>query len=81
MLTKRDLLKHRMLSLARDGCRTLRWAAAPTVDQLQLFVPAAPGGGWDQTARYDGEVLKTESHRQREDHQVGGRRGGGLRNS
>ncbi|WP_173934704.1 tripartite tricarboxylate transporter substrate-binding protein [Chelativorans sp. Marseille-P2723] len=39
------------------------WAAAPGVafsqamDQLEIFVPAAPGGGWDQTARVMAEVL------------------------
>jgi putative tricarboxylic transport membrane protein len=35
-------------------------AAAQAVDQLQLFVPAAPGGGWDQTARAMEQVLKAE---------------------
>ena len=35
-------------------------AAAQAVDQLQLFVPAAPGGGWDQTARTMELVLKNE---------------------
>jgi len=33
---------------------------AQTIDQLQLFVPAAPGGGWDQTARALELILKTE---------------------
>ena len=28
-----------------------RWAHAQSVDLLRVFVPAAPGGGWDQTAR------------------------------
>lgn len=32
-------------------------AAAP---QLDLFVPAAPGGGWDQTARVMEQVLRAE---------------------
>lgn len=27
------------------------WAQAQSVDLLRIFVPAAPGGGWDQTAR------------------------------
>ena len=26
-------------------------AAAQAIDQLQMFIPAAPGGGWDQTGR------------------------------
>ena len=34
--------------------------AAQAIEQLQLFVPAAPGGGWDQTARALELVLKTE---------------------
>ncbi|PSH68945.1 C4-dicarboxylate ABC transporter substrate-binding protein [Phyllobacterium brassicacearum] len=29
--------------------------------QLQMFVPAAPGGGWDQTARTMEKVLRAES--------------------
>ncbi|HYF54950.1 MAG TPA: tripartite tricarboxylate transporter substrate-binding protein [Salinarimonas sp.] len=33
---------------------------AQSVDQLQLFVPAAPGGGWDQTARTMEQVLRNE---------------------
>ena len=61
MLTKRDLLK---TSAAIAGASLLAGrsdcAAAQTVDQLQLFVPAAPGGGWDQTARTMEQVLKAE---------------------
>ncbi len=34
------------------------FAQAP---QLNIFVPAAPGGGWDQTARTMDEVLRKES--------------------
>jgi len=37
-----------------------RQGRAQAIDQLQLFVPAAPGGGWDQTARALELVLKTE---------------------
>ena len=33
-------------------------ANAQTVDLLKLFVPAAPGGGWDQTARTIEQVLR-----------------------
>lgn len=33
-------------------------ASAQTVDPLKLFVPAAPGGGWDQTARTMEMALK-----------------------
>jgi putative tricarboxylic transport membrane protein len=34
-------------------------ASAQTVDLLKIFVPAAPGGGWDQTARTVEQVLRT----------------------
>jgi putative tricarboxylic transport membrane protein len=60
MWTRRDLMKG---SLAAGGMAMLGWpnvAAAQTVDQLQLFVPAAPGGGWDQTARTMEQVLRAE---------------------
>jgi putative tricarboxylic transport membrane protein len=33
-------------------------AAEPTIDQLRLIAPAAPGGGWDQTARVMQQVLQ-----------------------
>ena len=36
------------------GCR----AAAPPQDALTLLAPAAPGGGWDQTARAMQKVLR-----------------------
>ena len=35
-------------------------ALAQDAPQLQLFVPAAPGGGWDQTARVMEQVLRAE---------------------
>lgn len=60
MLTRRTLL---FASLALGGaalCSNPYSAAAQTLDQLQMFVPAAPGGGWDQTARTMEQVLKTE---------------------
>jgi putative tricarboxylic transport membrane protein len=34
------------------------WAEAQNLDTLKLFVPAAPGGGWDQTARTMEQSLK-----------------------
>jgi putative tricarboxylic transport membrane protein len=37
-----------------------RLSYAQSIEQLQLFVPAAPGGGWDQTARTVELVLKAE---------------------
>jgi len=33
-------------------------APEPAVDQLRLIAPAAPGGGWDQTARVMQQVLQ-----------------------
>ncbi len=33
-------------------------ALAQDAPQIQLFVPAAPGGGWDQTARTMEQVLR-----------------------
>jgi putative tricarboxylic transport membrane protein len=33
-------------------------AQAQTIDLLKIFVPAAPGGGWDQTARTIEQVLR-----------------------
>ncbi|BAT59024.1 tripartite tricarboxylate transporter family receptor [Variibacter gotjawalensis] len=44
-------------ALAALGSR----ADAQALEQLQLFVPAAPGGGWDQTARTMELVLKHEN--------------------
>ena len=38
----------------------LGMAAAQEPPQLQIFVPAAPGGGWDQTARTMDQVLRSE---------------------
>lgn len=35
-------------------------ADAQDIAQLQMFVPAAPGGGWDQTARTMEQVLRRE---------------------
>ncbi|HEY6630587.1 MAG TPA: tripartite tricarboxylate transporter substrate binding protein [Rhizobiaceae bacterium] len=36
-------------------------ALAQDAPQIQLFVPAAPGGGWDQTARTMDQVLRKEN--------------------
>lgn len=57
MLTRRDLL----CSAAALPLATLPFdiAQAQTVDLLKIFVPAAPGGGWDQTSRTIEQVLRT----------------------
>ncbi|WP_207478560.1 Bug family tripartite tricarboxylate transporter substrate binding protein [Arenibaculum pallidiluteum] len=60
MFTKREFLKASALAGAA-GLILPRFAlAAPVIDQIQLFVPAAPGGGWDQTARAMEQVLRSE---------------------
>jgi putative tricarboxylic transport membrane protein len=59
MLTKRDLLKN-SVGVAALAVAGSDWATAQDVAQLQVFVPAAPGGGWDQTARTMEQVLKAE---------------------
>ncbi|MEA2936169.1 MAG: putative tricarboxylic transport rane protein [Variibacter sp.] len=57
MLSKRDLLLG-----SASGVAALSFADALFAqgEQLQLFVPAAPGGGWDQTARMMEQVLRAE---------------------
>jgi putative tricarboxylic transport membrane protein len=44
------------------GAALLLWApvatAQPVVDQLRIIAPAAPGGGWDQTARAMQQALQ-----------------------
>ena len=35
-------------------------AHAQSVEQLRLIAPAAPGGGWDQTARVMQQALQRE---------------------
>jgi len=61
MITRRTLLS---TSLACGGAALLGGipfsAGAQSLPQLQLFVPAAPGGGWDQTARTIELVLRAE---------------------
>jgi putative tricarboxylic transport membrane protein len=63
MLTRRHLLR----SAAAVPAAALPFAVlpvdrapaqAPAVDLLKIFVPAAPGGGWDQTARTLEQVLR-----------------------
>ena len=44
--------------LAAPNLIGLGRAQAQAIDVLKLFVPAAPGGGWDQTARSLESVLR-----------------------
>src|SRR5437764_7061148 len=61
MFTRRDLLRSAALFPATASLPSLAAisaANAQTVDLLKIFVPAAPGGGWDQTARTIEQVLR-----------------------
>ena len=60
MLTKRDLLKCSAAVTAMAVVGRADSATAQEIAQLQIFVPAAPGGGWDQTARTMEQALKAE---------------------
>src|SRR5262249_55260273 len=58
---RRDLLRSAALVPAAVlplSLATIDAARAQAVDLLKLFVPAAPGGGWDQTARTIEQVLR-----------------------
>ena len=62
--TRRDLLRSAAAVPAAAALPLLTidaahaQAQAPPVDLLKMFVPAAPGGGWDQTARTIEQVLR-----------------------
>jgi len=61
MLTRRDLLRSAALLPAAAwpaSLTAIHPANAQSVDLLKIFVPAAPGGGWDQTARTIEQVLR-----------------------
>ena len=61
MPTRRDLLRSAALVPAAAlplSLASVDAALAQAVDLLKLFVPAAPGGGWDQTARTIEQVLR-----------------------
>ena len=38
-------------------------SAEPIYDHPRIIAPAAPGGGWDQTARAMQQALQTDGHR------------------
>jgi putative tricarboxylic transport membrane protein len=50
MITKRDLLAG-VAAVGAAASFGFQGANAQSIDLLKIFVPAAPGGGWDQTAR------------------------------
>ncbi len=50
VMSRRELMKYALATAAIAPIQT--WAQAkPLFDSLNMFVPAAPGGGWDGTAR------------------------------
>ncbi len=57
-LSRRQLLAGAAATGALAAFLGPQAAQAQTVDLLKLFVPAAPGGGWDQTARSIEAVLR-----------------------
>jgi putative tricarboxylic transport membrane protein len=60
MLTRRDLVRGAAAMPAAVALVPLlsEHAQAQAIDLLKIFVPAAPGGGWDQTARTIEQVLR-----------------------
>ncbi len=60
MLNRREFLMTTVAASAAMTAFPLAGALAQDAPQLQIFVPAAPGGGWDQTARTMEQVLRTE---------------------
>jgi len=60
MPTRRELLRGAILVPAAAALTLpmIEGVEAQTVDLLKMFVPAAPGGGWDQTARTIEQVLR-----------------------
>lgn len=60
MLNRRDFVNLGLATGASALALSSGFAQAQTVDQLQMFVPAAPGGGWDQTSRTIEQVLRSE---------------------
>src|SRR5215212_3128776 len=63
MFTRRHLLTGSAAAAAAGFSATFhpRRAQAQQIALLKLFVPAAPGGGWDQTARTIEQVLRATS--------------------
>jgi putative tricarboxylic transport membrane protein len=54
VLTRRRLFSSCAITVALATIAT----AAPAIEQLRLIAPAAPGGGWDQTARVMQQTLQ-----------------------
>ena len=62
MISRRDVVKAGLAGSAALGLAPLstRRAWAQALTSLQIFVPAAPGGGWDQTGRTIEHALRTD---------------------
>ncbi|AZO52985.1 MULTISPECIES: tripartite tricarboxylate transporter substrate binding protein [unclassified Mesorhizobium] len=57
---RRFLMSTAAAGAAGLGASRFSPASAEGAPQIQVFVPAAPGGGWDQTARTMDQVLRSE---------------------
>lgn len=58
MMDRREFLGTTALGALAAG--SLAWPAqAQAIENMRIFVPANPGGGWDQTARTIEQVVKT----------------------
>jgi putative tricarboxylic transport membrane protein len=58
MLNRRDMMLTTLAGSTALAAGLSGPALAQAIDMLQIFVPAAPGGGWDQTGRTIEAVLK-----------------------
>lgn len=59
MVERREFLRASLLGSASLLALGGAPAHAQAIDQLQMFIPAAPGGGWDQTGRSLEQAMKT----------------------
>ena len=59
MLSRRELLLSTTWAAALAAFGPFERALAQTVESMKFFIPAAPGGGWDQTGRTMEQVLKS----------------------
>ena len=60
MLERRDFIRASLIGGASAYALTglSGTALAQAIDELKVFVPANPGGGWDQTARSMEQAMK-----------------------
>ena len=60
MFERREFLRAGLLGGASLGIlgAAAGSASAQAIEQLQMFIPAAPGGGWDQTGRSLEQAMK-----------------------